>query len=497
MRQPIITAETVRLPQSPSKGGKIIEAAVYILLTVFFAWAAIAEGVQLASGGVKSAAISLAMLLLIAAALWLTARAENKYKLSIGVILMISAALRIAYVFLVPTVPSSDFSLLYNMALETADGNFSWADVTEGYFALWRYQIPFIAYEAVIIRLTHSIAALKLMNVVWSVGITALIAIIVSKFAPKRCALASALLYAVHPGQIMFNSVLTNQHISMFFLLLGIYLLISAKNTWLIVLSGVTLAVGNMMRPEGIIIIAAAACVMLCSFIERPGTRRLAELALAFIILLAVYFLTQKAAELVLRLIGLAPYGIGNSAPEWKFIVGLNYETMGTLTSQDTYIMDIADSAQRHEEAMRVIKSYIEGNGNWAAFLYEKLKYFWISAEDCIFTLSGLYMNGSLAYEDITSALSHFELVERFAAYALAGAGCAMLARKAGKREKSEAIMPLIAAAVICGTAIIYLFIEIQPRYRYFAIPFVFMLAGFSISRMTGKHKKDDKQKER
>ena len=44
-------------------------------------------------------------------------------------------------------------------------------------------------------------AALKLMNIIWGVGAVFLIFRIAADFLPKRCALASAFLYAVHPGR--------------------------------------------------------------------------------------------------------------------------------------------------------------------------------------------------------------------------------------------------------------------------------------------------------
>ena len=52
----------------------------------------------------------------------------------------------------------------------------------------------------------------------------------------------------------------------------------------------------------------------------------------------------------------------------------------------------------------------------------------------------------------------------------------AVNAMHGGGRNTSAA--PLLIAAILCGTVLAYLLIEIQPRYRFFAMPFVFMLAS-------------------
>ena len=49
------------------------------------------------------------------------------------------------------------------------------------------------------------------------------------------------------------------------------------------------------------------------------------------------------------------------------------------------------------------------------------------------------------------------------------------------------AVPGLIAAAVLCGVILVYLFIEIQPRYRCFAMPFIFLLASVPGAYMTRK----------
>lgn len=491
MEKEIFTpGSALRLPTQPGRPGRIIEAAVYALLAAFFAYASAADLCALA-GSLRAFALSLVMLCALALALWAIWRLARFEKLLLVMILILAAAVRLWYVLTVPTQPASDFAMMYGSALQSAQGDFTWADVTEGYYSWWQYQIPFVLYEALILKLWPSMAALKLMNIIWGVGTVFLIFRIAADFLPNRCALASAFLYAVHPGQIMLTSVLTNQIVSLFFVLCGLYALLRARSLWGCALAGCLFALGNLMRPEAAIVIAACACALLCAFIQRPSKKRLLTLVLTLAAVVGAYYLFQTAAGLILRTAGAAPHGIGNSVPEWKLVVGLNPDSGGTVTDKDIYVLYLSDPAQRRAESRAVIKGYITGRTEILPFLYGKLKYFWISAEDTIFTSAGVNVAAQVlpgvSVEALLTKLSHFELAERFAAYVLSLCGCAMLARGAFSGRRGESPAPLIAAAVLCGVILVYLFIEIQPRYRCFAMPFIFLLASVPGAYMTRK----------
>ena len=425
----------LRLPEEPSAAGRVIETAVYILLAVFFVNAAAFTAAGL--GNVLRAAVTAAVLI----------------------------------------------AALYGAAQSAAAGDMSWADVTEGYFSWWQYQIPFVLYEAAMLRVVPSVAALKMMNVVWSVGSVYLIWRIVSRFMPGRCALAAAFMMAVYPAQIMYASVLTNQHISLFFVLLAVAVLTETVSPWGCALAGAMLAVGDLMRPEGTIVLAAVFCCALCAVIGQPRRKRALSLLITLAAFALAYFAVKWAAGAVLGALGLAPHGIGNSVPEWKLVVGLDRENGGTVSDKYIYILNLADPAARRAAGQDIISQHLAQHGGWAAFFLAKLRYFWASAEDLTFTLGGVNVwesaVGGMSVENMAYALSGAELAARITAYVLAAVGCVKLAVNAmhGAGRNTSAA-PLLIAAVLCGTVLAYLLIEIQPRYRFFAMPFVFMLAS-------------------
>ena len=97
----------------------------------------------------------------------------------------------------------------------------SWLE--NSFFSAWGYQIPFVYYEAFILKLFGSELALKLLNVAFMVVTNVLIYLIAGKCTNSRAAFITAVLYSVYPAPVLLSSVLTNQHISLMFFMLGIY----------------------------------------------------------------------------------------------------------------------------------------------------------------------------------------------------------------------------------------------------------------------------------
>lgn len=489
----------IGMPKYPTIAGRVIEAGVYALLTAFFLCVGFISTFG-ALDTITAAIKALGVLLLLLAMIYALYRFEPHSRALIAGILVLAAVLRIGDIFAVPTSPVSDFAVLYNAACSTANGDVSWMNVAEGYFSWWQYQIPFVLYEAAIIKLTHSVAALKLLNVVWSVGIVYMVYCIAGLYMPRRASLIASALCAVYPGHILMSSVLTNQHISLFFILIGVYVCLRADSLLKYAASGLLLAVGDMMRPEAGIVVAAIICVCLLAAIGRPTKKRILWIVycslrclLQLAVLIAAYLGAKKLTELALQSVGLAPYGIGNSVPEWKLIVGLNMENNGALDDKYLYVLNITDVARRTEEAQRIIRAHLSQHG-WGKFFYQKLKYFWTFPEDLTFTLAGVNeWDMAFGRVNITYTIYEVVFVERIIralCYLSAAVGCAVLARDAITRQsKDRGTASILTAAIMCGTVVAYLLVEIQQRYRFFAIPFLLMLAAYPF-KIKIQHKK-------
>lgn len=386
-------------------------------------------------------------------------------------ILVTAAALclRLPFALLPAQKQVSDFALLYDAAVSLAGGD---ASVLAGeYFLRWGYQIPFVLYEALVVRLGGGVTALRVLNVLWMSGSAWLVYMLARRLAGPRAGFAAGALYAIYPGALAMAAVLTNQHISLFFCLLGIWLAVehgpfsdtgtSARRVLCGAAAGLSLALANLMRPESVLVLASAVVTALVLLISRrAGARRLAlPLAAVF----AAYFVLCFAASAAITASGIAPGGTGNSRPEWKLVLGLDTESGGGYSEANEYILDIEDDTERRAAARAAISASLESCDDLAGFFWGKVEGIWGAQEDLSFISGGL---------PLASVLLIAERAAFLLAAALAALGCILaLRRGAGAAELMS--MCMVSAAFVC-----YLFIEIQPRYRYGTVPFVFILAA-------------------
>lgn len=412
------------------------------------------------------------------------ARSKAKTVHILWAVMLVSLALRFLYVSLIPTRPCSDFEMLYLAAQKAAAGDFSWSRAAEGYFYTWAYQIPFALYQAVLFRLFHSLLALKLFNVLFMVGTNYLLYRIGKLYLSETAALCAAFIYAVFPGVLMYASVLTNQHISMFFLLLGVFLLLRADRRRTLCLAGCMLAASDLMRPEAVLILAALLCCGLLRCIQRPDVMTVRRTALSVLLVFACYWLAKSLTEWLLIWADIAPHGLGNQYPEWKFVLGLgNTDGYGGYSSKLASAFSALDGeAARRAFAAELIKDlFHRPPAEIFAFFLEKLRRFWTNAQDIMWSLFGLdqellILPGlGLKLKDAWM-LVWCERGSLLLVYLLALPAPVLLWRE---REKNSAAF--FCAAVICVTICAYLLIEIQVRYRLAAIPFWLLTGGVTI----------------
>ena len=426
-----------------------LAAALYILLD------SPAHGAALAASGA-----------LLAAALCFAAGRIPERAARCGLIVFSAALiLRVLAVLLLPSEPISDFYLLYSAAERAAGGDAG--AFSDRYFALWGYQIPFSLYEALIIKLGGGKTALGLLNALWGALTAWLVYDIARRFAGCGPALAAGLAYAFYPGALLLTPVLTNQCISLAFMLLGIRLWLDGGPARAAA-GGAALAFGNLMRPEAAIAVCGMLAALVLSLLSRSGKRRsLLTEALAFA---AGYAALTLAANAAAGLSALAPNGIGSAAPEWKFVLGLDTETLGRYDASLAYILDIADAGERRAEALRAIRSSLDSCASLPLFFIEKAASFW-----------GRYEDIWLGSESEPANL--LRLAER--AFFIAGTGLAA----AGCLSRRGPAAETLARGAVFACFAAFLFIEVQPRYRYFVWPFVFILAAAGIKRLARRRR--------
>lgn len=415
------------------------------------------------------------------------------------VLFVLSTIVHVIAIFAVQTPLEMDFATMYQAAQQAAVGDFSFQNGLY-YFYCWAYQTGFVLWEAAILRLTGSMAAIKLIHALMLSGINVLIYLFARRFVEERAAQAAALLYLVTLFPTLMLCSLTNQHVSAFFLLLGIYILTSggdhAFSVRRALLAGICLAFGNIMRPEGIVILAGLLGTAAFLLLTRRSLRDNKNMLLGIFITVIVYVLCNAAASWAIAASGINQYGLTNNWPEWKFILGFNHETGGMYSYADMdrfgkyhYTGTSADVlAQALETEKQVIHDRIFCSpSEFFSLMLAKIQNLWCN-QGLGASLGFLNQNGATWHGFNGIKVYDFAIkLDRtvfFCALFFAFLGAGSHLRRKDTPVTFDTILPYMTLmAFFC----VFLLIEVQPRYAYLPQIFLYMVTAVGIHAVMRK----------
>jgi len=294
---------------------------------------------------------------------------------------------------------------------------------------------------------------------------------------------AVGVLYTLYPAPLFLAGVLTNQHLSVFLLYGGIYLLIAGKelNWWRGIGAGALIALGNAMRPIGIIpLLACVIWAVLRAMENRDWKKLLTGAATA-----ASYALCGLLLSALIVGSGINPNGLANNQPMWKFVVGLNQDTDGqwNRTDYEAFILPSATDPEGADEAMRqeLERRLSVGPGKLAGLALRKSAAMWAGYEDLYWGFGHLDPEGEavpgVSWNSLQLLLAYSEKGIYLLAIALAFAG--VLYRLTRRERCGAGLVPVL---LLCGYYTVHLIVEVQVRYRYFMMPCVFILAAMALT---------------
>ena len=437
-----------------------------------------------------------ALALLAAGGIWLLLRRRAIPHFTL-VLLAGGIALRVLIALVLHPPLVSDFQLMYDAAQSLLAGDMWFLD-TE-YFSLWAYQSVFVAWEAMWLRLWNDPLCLELVNAVLSAGILCLLYRMARGWMDERAAQAASLLLTLFPFALTLHTVLSNQIPSAFFLTLGLWLLVCADcrrlGLWRFPLAGLALQLGNLLRSEGIVILAAVLAWAVFEAVRHPKTVK--RLLAGMLALLAVYFASHAAADAAVRAAGLNPYGVRNGNPLWKFVVGMSFNTAGGYSSSDWYkIYDTLDeNFQVTEETEALEKEMLAERlsadpAKLLRHFINKWQLLW-DTDALHWALGHMQQNPDGLIGPITRA-DAYKLVQQFdrglfyLSVLLAGLGLFASPARWKQRETAAYLPYFVFFAMFCAM----LLVEVQPRYAYLPQLFLFTAAGFGLECI-GKGEQD------
>jgi hypothetical protein len=389
------------------------------------------------------------------------------------------------------TEQRSDFLEMYRAAELINLGDFSFNQ--KAYWHFFAYQTPFTIYEAFMLKLFGpSLVPLLLVNAAAMAGSNLLVYLFTRRVTGSAVAgLFASFGYLIYTGQYLQANALTSDHLSTLGLYLGVYLVLTAitrlpqPRAWLVVgLGGLIAGLGNLARPAGIVVMVALTGTLILVPVMRRAKaeswRKVGWTALAAVLTLAVYVGTGQAAGQAIQASGINPAGASNNLPEWKFVLGLRGQgdTNPPIDEIGAYLPQPKPDAR--ETAQRALRNNIHQlPDTWVWIIARQVTSMWGLNNTAYFMFwPQLSSQGVYAMPDRQSAtvahyLVRWERALFLPTVLLAAMGGLMLTRQ----RRWDYLAAFLGCFVIAFVAA-HLVIEVQPRYRYLAMPAIFCLTG-------------------
>lgn len=384
----------------------------------------------------------------------------------------------------------SDMKHCLVAAQSTMNGDLSWQE--ELYFIRFAYQIPFVLYEALILKTFKTIMALYIANALLSIATAYLIKCIVTNiFKDECCSWLIASIYMMLPSTFMRVSVLYNQILGGFFLTLGLYSYILKSNgkrsNLHFLLSGLFLGLGYIFRQDVAIVCIAIICVELFSMakivfaiINASEKSKRVILTLTHLICFIIgILLVVKGLDYALKICNLAKYGIRAHAPLNTIIQGWTPEANGSYSDKYTFLNAETEN-MRFIEGVSYVLRYISNNENmgvfdWVLFSLRKFYKMWGSVE-------GAY--GLLKFDSLVAILRLCIACMEVPLYC-GIMGFALYGVYKGYNNSNNKV--LLFSVCMIGYYIAYFIVEVKPRYRFDPIICLLLLASFGVLKSTEK----------
>ena len=412
------------------------------------------------------------LLLIVSLALSIFIARSEKIRRFGLLLFIVSFLIRLIFI-IVFTVPQVyDFATLLEASHMFSHGDYSFN--TWWHFNTWGYQTGFVIYQGILLKLFNSEFLLKLLNVIYS----SLLVLFVYKFSKRisdeKSARFVSLLYMIFPFYVFMNSIMVNHHLATLLMYFGIIFLIKKDKRFKdYIIGGVLVSLGNIIRPEGIIVVLSLLVYEFFLFDKGKILNTLVRVG-SFLI---VYFSIGFVASNLVIVSGVNPSGLQNKDPLWKFILGFNYETCGYYDDSDSqYQVD-------RETEISIIKERALGNiPRTGKLMLCKIDRFWLfsgldletgSFNDKQMNLFGL----NIKFSDVSDIV--FDFNHDIHIFILCLFFLGIFVNR--KRLSNESLFLLIMTVI---TFFIFLFIEIQPRYMYFIHISLFILASLGIKSL-------------
>ena len=377
---------------------------------------------------------------------------------------IISLLIRLIVITVINSPQIDDSQKLLEASYMFARGDYSFSNTL--YFKMWGYQIGLVIYQGILLKLFNSEFLLKFLNITYSSLTVVIVYKLSKKFTNEKAARITSMLYMIYPKTLIMNTYLYNQILSAFLMYMGIYILLKDnKNIKDYIISSIFIALGNIIRPEGIVIIFSL-LVYIILIINKTNKKDLLKKLSIFII---IYLLIGNISSFIVKTSSISKVGLKNTNPIWKFVLGFNYESCGTYNIKDESI--ITNYQKEKETIINRIKSK-----NTPKLLVCKTSKFWLPS------IERIRVNNNKTYNLLNFKIS-YNIIEKIGSnlsrniytITLIMSIIGVIINK-NKLYKNNSIYLVI---LFITTFFVYELIEINSKYTYFIVVSIFILSSY------------------
>ncbi len=398
-----------------------------------------------------------------------------------------SLVTKFTMIIIVRTPPISDFEVMLRAARLFAIGDYSFKEFQ--YFSFFPYQTIFAVYQGLIIKIFgDSVFLLKFINCFFIAATNYLVYRIGKSIFNEFVGRVAGVLHAVYIPIFFMAPVLTNQHIATLFYYIALYCIVKCQNSykkW--ILAGLFIAIGNSLRPIGIVFILAIFIMSIFSYYRQNKEINLKYFGVCLISYLIIFYSIWSLSIVT----GVTDNGLKNNNPYWKFVTGLNEKTSGRFSEEDANTLMLYD-VPIDEELLSKEKELIKERilispTRMLSLMVKKVRYMWGDFELGVFTFPHLIgkdiRKAGISFDYIYRQVQEFEkifytLIIGFVLYGLI---------RYYRADKTGYVYLLYYALTIYTG--VHFLIEISFRYKYVVMPMVFILAGNGVFIMADRIK--------
>lgn len=393
---------------------------------------------------------------------------DDNHIINIAVLALLSLTFAVLAIVWIKSVPATQISDFGNFWSRTPDGlsGKSLYYYDNDYFAKWAYQTGFLVYTMTVVKIFgYHVAAVQYLNVIYQVLILIVsYQLVIKIFKNVKMARITVLLLMINLDWFALNSQADSQYLGSL-LFLVTFLLILQDKYWAYVLSGLTLAIGAIVRPIGPVILAGIFVFGVVFMLFKNNKFHWVGIW-KILIIFGIYFLIFTSAGALIKSSGLNQYGLTNRDSEWKFVTSLNYQYSGVYDQKliNKFNMDDSRSvmAKKEDKIVNEELNYLNRDkGHWAHLFYQKVSILWAQRSTGI-DFTGVGTNKT---KQEVKSIQYLGYLGSIITIIFSWIGSLYLFKNRSKKGLYLLLLPLMAFVIV------QLFIEVQGRYRIEFIP--------------------------